>query len=152
MRLLYFSPVYAGSYAQRPHFMVRALLDWGIESVLWVNPYPCRLPRWGDLRRAGASAEQGTRLDPRIHVLNVPALSIEPLPLGSWLNRQLLGRDAGAESSNLRWAEWSILPVGQTFLSARKALGKADKNVCPTVNNICPAVRNVCPTVVKRTA
>jgi len=94
MRLLYFSPVYAGSYAQRPHFMVRAWLEWGIESVLWVNPYPCRLPRWQDLRRAGGSDEQGTRLDPRIRVLNVPALPIEPLPLGPWLNRRLLGRDA----------------------------------------------------------
>ena len=94
MRLLYFSPVYAGSYAQRPHFMVRALLDWGIESVLWVNPYPCRLPRWEDLRRAGGCGEQGTRLDRRIHVLNVPALPVEPLPLGAWLNRRLLGRDA----------------------------------------------------------
>ena len=51
MRLLYFSPVPAGSYAQRPHFMVRAWLDWGVESVLWVNPYPCRLPQWRDVRR-----------------------------------------------------------------------------------------------------
>ena len=94
MRLLYFSPVHADSYAQRPHFMVRALLDWGIESVLWVNPYPCRLPRWEDLRRAAGCCEQGTRLDPRIHVLNVPALPVEPLPLGAWLNHRLLGRDA----------------------------------------------------------
>ena len=59
MRLLYFSPVPAGSYAQRPHFMVRAWLEWGVESVLWVNPYPCRLPRWQDLRRAGGLRRPG---------------------------------------------------------------------------------------------
>jgi hypothetical protein len=94
MRLLYFSPVHAGSYAQRPHFMVRALLDLGIDSVLWVNPYPCRLPRWQDMRRPGRGSDQGTQLDPRIHVLNVPALPIEPLPLGPWLNRRLLGGNA----------------------------------------------------------
>jgi hypothetical protein len=94
MRLLYFSPVYAGSYAQRPHFMVRALLAWGVESVLWVNPYPCRLPRWQDLRRKAGLDEQGTPLDPRIRVLNVPALPIEPLPLGGWLNRKLLWQNA----------------------------------------------------------
>ena len=94
MRLLYFSPVHAESYAQRPHFMVRAWLRSGVESVLWVNPYPCRLARWDDLRRTAAFAEQETRLDPRIHVLNVPALPIEPLPLGSWFNRHLLGREA----------------------------------------------------------
>ncbi len=89
-----FFPVHAGSYAQRPHFMVRAWLDWGVESALWVNPYPCRLPRWDDLRRGGHGGEQVTRLDPRVHVLDVPALPIEPLPLGAWLNRCLLGRDA----------------------------------------------------------
>ena len=59
MRLLYFSPVHAGSYAQRPHFMVRAWLEWGVESVLWVNPYPCRLPQWQDVRRAARPARPG---------------------------------------------------------------------------------------------
>jgi hypothetical protein len=93
MRLLYFSPVQADSYSQRPHFMVRALLDWGIESVLWVNPYPCRLPRWNDLRRSGDCSGDGMQLDPRIEVLNVSALPVEPLPFGPWLNRRLIGRD-----------------------------------------------------------
>jgi hypothetical protein len=97
MRLLYFSPVPAGSYAQRPHFMVRAWLAWGVESVLWVNPYPCRLPRWQDLRGASGLGEQATVLDPRIRVLDVPALPVEPLPLGPWLNRRLLGRSAWGE-------------------------------------------------------
>jgi hypothetical protein len=92
MRLLYFSPVPAGSYAQRPHFMVRAWLDWGIESVLWVNPYPCRLPRWQDLRRKANLHDQGTAVDPRVRVLDVPALPIEPLPFGFRLNRRLVGR------------------------------------------------------------
>ena len=53
MRLLYVSPIHAGSYAQRPHFVVRSFLEHGVESVLWVNPYPCRLPQWRDLLRAG---------------------------------------------------------------------------------------------------
>ena len=124
MRLLYFSPVNAGSYAQRPHFMVRALLDWGIESVLWVNPYPCRLPRWEDLRRAGGCGEQGTPLDPRIHVLNVPALPVEPLPLGAWLNRRLLGRDA--------WRRIEQFASGGTVTSL--PLNSSDRETPPHCN------------------
>ena len=62
--------------------MVRAWLEVGRESVLWVNPYPCRLPQWQDVRRYDGLHDQGTPLDPRIRVLNVPALPIEPLPLG----------------------------------------------------------------------
>ena len=124
MRLLYFSPVNAGSYAQRPHFMVRALLDWGIESVLWVNPYPCRLPRWEDLRRAGGCGEQGTPPDPRIHVLNVPALPVEPLPLGAWLNRRLLGRDA--------WRRIEQFASGGTVTSL--PLNSSDRETPPHCN------------------
>jgi len=92
MRLIYFSPVSARSYAQRPHFTVQALLELGIQSVLWVNPYPCRLPRWNDFKRDQRLNVQGTPLDSRISVLDVPALPIEPLPGGPWINRNLLWR------------------------------------------------------------
>ena len=101
MRLLYFSPVHAGSYAQRPHFMVRAWLDWGIESVLWVNPVS--VPAAAVARPAPQRwlpDEQGRRSTRAFDVLDVPALPIEPLPLGPWLNRRLLWRDAWRGSSN----------------------------------------------------
>ena len=62
--------------------MVRAWLEWGVESVLWVNPYPCRLPHWQDLRRTGGLADAGNAARPALRVLDVPALPIEPLPLG----------------------------------------------------------------------
>jgi hypothetical protein len=119
---LYFSPVHAGSYAQRPHFMVRAWLEWGVKSVLWVNPYPCRLPRWRDVRRIGGCAEQGTRLDPRVRVLNVPALPIEPLPLGPWLNRQLLGRGAWREIERFASGGSLIVGIGRPCAVALAAL------------------------------
>jgi hypothetical protein len=116
MRLLYFSPVSAGSYAQRPHFMVRAWLAWGVESVLWVNPYPCRLPRWQDLRRASGMGEQAGALDPRIRVLDVSALPVEPLPLGPWLNRRLLGRSAWREIERFALGDGCGGPGGQNEL------------------------------------
>ena len=122
MRLLYLSPVSAGSYAQRPHFMVRAWLDWGVESALWVNPYPCRLPQWHDLRRARGRDDQGTPSDPRVRVLNVPALPIEPLPGGTWLNRRLLWRRAWRAIAEYAAAGPLILGIGRPCALALAAL------------------------------
>jgi len=122
MRLLYFSPVSAGSYAQRPHFMVRAWLAWGVESVLWVNPYPCRLPCPRDLRRPRNLDDQGTPLDARVRVLDVPALPIEPLPWGAWLNRRLLWAKAWREIAQFAAQGATILGVGRPSALALVAL------------------------------
>jgi glycosyltransferase involved in cell wall biosynthesis len=122
MRLLYISPIHAGSYAQRPHFMVRALLEHGVESALWVNPYPCRLLQWQDVLRASGLNDQGTPLDPRVRLLNVHALPIEPLPLGSRLNRLLLWRKAWREIERFAAAGPLILGIGRPCALALAAL------------------------------
>jgi hypothetical protein len=124
MRLLYFSPVHAESYAQRPHFMVRAWLELGAESVLWMNPYPCRLPQWQDMRRARGLHNQGTVLDSRIRVLDVPALPIEPLPLGSWLNRRLLWRKVWRTIERYSSEGPLVLGIGRPSALALSALGE----------------------------
>ncbi len=98
MRLIYFSPVFWKSFRQRPHFMIRHFLDRGGEQVLWVDPYPNRLPRLSDLRRGlGRGPGRGRRLHdqqteehPAVTVVTARALPIEPLPGGTWLNRHLL--------------------------------------------------------------
>ncbi len=88
--LVYFSPVPYGSYAQRPHFMVSAFADAGFERVLWVDPYPTRLPIPMDVRRLGRRpSEAGPPLDPRVRVLRPLALPIEPLPMGGLVNHGL---------------------------------------------------------------
>jgi hypothetical protein len=122
MRLLYFSPVNAESYAQRPHFMVRAWLEWGADSVLWVNPYPCRLPQWQDLRRTGGLHAQGTLLDGRVRVLNVPAMPIEPLPFGTCLNRRLLWRNAWLEIEQFAATDSLVIGVGRPCALALEAV------------------------------
>lgn len=122
MRLIYFSPVHAGSYAQRPHFMVRAWLGAGVESVLWVNPYPCRLPHLRDLRRPRGLDNQGTSLDGRVRVLNVPALPIEPLPLGTRLNRQLLWKNSWREIEQFTAEAPTIFGIGRPSGLALAAL------------------------------
>jgi len=123
MRLIYFSPIAASDYAQRPHFTVQAWLELGAESVLWVNPYPCRLPRWSDLRRFRESSVQSASLDARISVLDVPALPIEPLPAGPWLNRRLLWRGVWQKLTDFAGgSQTTIVGVGRPGALALAAL------------------------------
>jgi hypothetical protein len=124
MRLLYFSPVSAGSYAQRPHFLVRTWLERGAESVMWVNPYPCRLPQWQDVRRVRGLNDQGTPVDPHVRVLRVPSLPVEPLPCGPWLNRRLLWRTAWREMERFAAEGPWVLGVGRPSALALAAFGE----------------------------
>ena len=120
-RLIYFSPVCATSYAQRPHFTVQRWLDLGIDRVLWVDPYPVRLPQWRDLGRRDAS-DQKTARDPRVRVLHVPALPIEPMPGGAWLNRWLLWRGVFRELARFRAGKPTVVGVGRPGALALAAL------------------------------
>jgi glycosyltransferase involved in cell wall biosynthesis len=125
MRLIYFSPIPASAYAQRPHFTVQAWLELGADSVLWVNPYPCRLPRWNDFKLVRGLNVQGTSLDDRISVLHVPALPIEPLPGGPWLNRRLCWR--GVWQKLMDFADdpqKTIIGIGRPGALAHAALGE----------------------------
>ena len=63
MRLVYFSPVPWASFSQRPHKFVEWFHLRHGADVLWIEPYPTRLPTWHDFRRlrpgwnAGGSGE-----------------------------------------------------------------------------------------------
>jgi hypothetical protein len=122
MRLIYFSPIPADSYAQRPHFLVQALCDQGVERVLWVEPYPTRLPQGSDLRRRRGRHTQGSLLDARVEVLAVPALPIEPLPGGAWLNRRLLWRKVWKQLASFAQGGQTILGIGKPSALARHVL------------------------------
>lgn len=89
-RLIYFSPVFWKSFRQRPHFMAMHFLEHIGERVLWVDPYPNRLPRLADLRRGRGIHNQQTELPSGLEVLSPRALPLEPLPGGTGLNRRLL--------------------------------------------------------------
>jgi hypothetical protein len=122
MQLIYFSPVYARSYAQRPHFTVQAWLDMGAEAVLWVDPYPARLPQWSDAWRRRGLHDQNTALDSRIGVLRVPALPVEPLPGGAWLNRRFVWPNVWRALSDFAAAGPTILGIGRPGALALMAL------------------------------
>lgn len=90
MRLIYFAPVTLQSYWQRPHYFVRYFLQNGIKEVLWINPYPNRLPRWGDLRLLKKSNRTLNQSIANVIEIQPKALPIEPIIGGTWINKHLL--------------------------------------------------------------
>ena len=97
-RLIYFSSVTYASYAQRPHFMTAAFADDGFDSVLWVDPYPTRLPTIADLKRVRPKTVTMERTDDaRIKVLRPTALPIEPLPMSGFANHIVAWRTIRAQ-------------------------------------------------------
>ena len=94
MVLIYFSPVRWESYEQRPHYMARYFLEVGAERILWINPYPTRLPNILDLLRAfGSVHNQNTIPEYAVSIINVKALPLEPLPGILLANRCLFWRE-----------------------------------------------------------
>lgn len=97
MKLVYFSPVPWESFAQRPHKFV----DWFQKkfdaTVLWVDPYPTRLPILSDYRRLRLSKPAYSKQEGRswLTVLRPRALPIEPLPYSAAINRLFWRRALG---------------------------------------------------------
>jgi hypothetical protein len=121
MQLLYFSPVPAASYCQRPHFFMDAARAFGVEKVLWVEPYPRRLPSWSDLRRIGRRRPLPAPAA-GMTLLRVPALPIEPLPGGTALNRCLLWRGVWKELAGFVAGGPTVLAIGAPSRLALSAL------------------------------
>jgi hypothetical protein len=131
--LIYFSPVPYASYAQRPHYMAKAFADNGYDDILWIDPYPTRLPSVADFRRLRMrKAEFAFPVDERIHVIRPSALPIEPLPMSGIFHRFVMWRDVcdrimafanGTDHCVLgvgrptKLAEWALrhVPHGRSF-------------------------------------
>ncbi|MCH9653058.1 MAG: glycosyl transferase [Planctomycetes bacterium] len=94
MDLIYFSPVPWNSYTQRPHEFVKYLAQSAaIKNILWVNPFPTRLPRINDLlRRPDLAPSKSDNKLPMLTVINVPCLPVEPLPILRQVNSFLWKR------------------------------------------------------------
>ncbi|MDH5712011.1 MAG: glycosyl transferase [Gammaproteobacteria bacterium] len=78
-KLVYLAPLKWQSYAQRPHFMMRYLADTSDVKILWVDPFPARLPKLADLSRRHDVYNQGTKAHPDIQMYSHRPLPIEPL-------------------------------------------------------------------------
>ena len=78
MRLVYISPVPWCSINQRPHFFAKMAVKYGVDELLWVEPYPSRFPNFGDLL-PGRHAPEPSGLANIDHVEIVSAGSLIPL-------------------------------------------------------------------------
>lgn len=86
-RLIYLSPVPWASFAQRPQKFVEWFHARTGSDVIWVDPYPTRLPRLSDLRRPRPPKVLAGNAPPDwLRVLKPLALPIEPLPGSGWIN------------------------------------------------------------------
>ncbi|MBI0329567.1 glycosyltransferase [Burkholderia plantarii] len=104
--------------------MVQAFANHGFDEVLWIDPYPTRLPSLGDLRRVRkAAAEVAHPVDPRVEVVRPRALPIEPLPLSGTLNRLTAWRAVGRRMDTFaRGAGHCVLGIGRPSKLADWAL------------------------------
>lgn len=123
MRLIYLSPVPWASFAQRPHKFVQWYHERTGETVLWVDPYPTRLPQWADLARLRSSfgSQQLNSTPVWITVLKPGALPIEPLPGSGWINEKIWRRlfqeiDGFVEGAQI------LLAIGKPSILAIKLL------------------------------
>ncbi|KWC78741.1 glycosyl transferase [Burkholderia cepacia] len=88
-QLVYLSPVPWSSFAQRPHKFVEWFHQETHGRVLWIDPYPTRLPMLQDLRRPSGEGKSDahTAAPPWLDVVRIRSLPLEPLPLGTAINR-----------------------------------------------------------------
>ncbi len=95
-QLIYFSPVEWESFAQRPHKFVEWFHTRHCGNVLWIEPYPTRLPNLRDLlsRRPSHQAKQKKEVPPWIQAVRPGGYPIEPLPFGVSVNRSVSWRKA----------------------------------------------------------
>jgi len=93
MRLIYFSPVPWVSFAQRPQKFVEWFHKRTGRHVLWIDPYPTRLPKLSDFGRVNLKDKMANAEQPEwLHILKPRAFPIEPLP-GSGAINGLLWRN-----------------------------------------------------------
>lgn len=80
MKLVYLSPVPWHSMSQRPHFFIQHAFHAGIKEIIWVEPYPGRLPNLGDLVPGRHAKEPASkRTFKNFSIVSLPAVfPIEP--------------------------------------------------------------------------
>lgn len=87
MRLIYLSAVPWCSFTQRPHEFVAYFHKTTGGEVLWIDPYPTRLPILADFTRLRGSVGENFRAVPEwLTVLRPRALPLEPVPFLSACN------------------------------------------------------------------
>lgn len=87
--MIYLSPVPWDSFSQRPHKFVEWFHAISGGEVLWVDPYPTRLPCLGDFATRPTPGRRPSRSEAWLKCLTVKALPIEPISGLNVVNRYL---------------------------------------------------------------
>jgi hypothetical protein len=122
VQLAYFSPVPWASFRQRPH----EFADWFQRTlggpVLWIEPYPVRLPRLADLRRPRVGATGSGAPPAGLRVLRPRALPLEPYAWGRRLNAGLFWPQVLDDVQAFCARERTLLAIGKPSDLALRAL------------------------------
>lgn len=129
MRLVYLSPLPWDSFAQRPHMFVKWFHEASCGQILWVDPYPTRLPSWNDLWKVRDKRRGDEQDVPQWLKVIVPrCLPIEPVPASGLINKpfwehtlreiELFSRDAP-----------TVIGIGKPSELALQLLARADAPV-----------------------
>ena len=128
--VVYFSPVRFSSFWQRPHYMAAAMLAGPVDRMLWVDPYPTRLPRVTDVRRPSDVPRCPDAGIPGVDVLSPLALPFEPIEVGRWINRHTFLRAVRNEIRSWLDGEPYAIGVGKPSplaIDALQTLGASDR-------------------------
>lgn len=135
-QLVYLSLTKWNTYEERPHHFVRWFHERTGGRVLWVNPYPSRLPNIKDLRNLNRRAlVSHIQNNPPtwLTVLNLNSLPIEPLPMSGVINN-IFWTPAIKKIRNFIEKEKTLIAVGKPSIFANHVL--ASNPDCSTLFDI----------------
>lgn len=123
-QLVYLSLTKWNTYEERPHHFVRWFHYKTGGRVLWVDPYPTRLPKIDDFvnfeKRSQASHVKN-QIPVWLNVLNVKSLPIEPIPFLGNFNKLFWSKTIGA-IKEFASEDYTVLVVGKPSKFANTVL------------------------------
>lgn len=122
-QLIYLSLTKWNTYEERPHHFVRWYHERSSKRVVWIDPYPTRLPSLGDLQRTKIVSGVQNPLPKWMDFFSLKSLPVEPLPLVSKVN-YLIWNNVLNQIKQIAEQEPSILVVGKPSKFALLALEK----------------------------
>ena len=126
MRLIYLSPVPWCSFTQRPHEFVGYFHKVTGGEVLWIDPYPTRLPRLADFKRPKGNNGESFRAESEwLTALQPRAFPLEPIPIVTNCNA-LLWKSVIQQAFKFAEGEQIVLAIGKPSALALTLLDSID--------------------------
>ncbi len=122
MKLVYLSPVAWDSFAQRPHKFAQWFHARSGGEVLWIDPYPTRLPTLADFTRRVAAAPVRQTTPDWLTVVRPRGLPIEPLPLSGTVHRVAAWRAVQTRIARFSAGRACLLGIGKPSKLALQTL------------------------------